>query len=52
LYLNKYLGKLLPITYTLPPLTEDDHEVPVFQDTDIKGKRKASVELDELTLDF
>jgi len=46
------LGKLLPIAYTLPPLTEDDREVPVFQGTDIKGKRKASVELDEITLDF
>ena len=50
--LNKYLGELLPITYTLPPMHEDDREVPVSQATDIKGKRRASVELDESTLDF
>jgi hypothetical protein len=31
---------------------EDDGEVPISQDTDSKGKRKASVELDESMLDF
>jgi hypothetical protein len=31
---------------------EDEREVPVSQDTDRKGKRRASVELDESILDF
>lgn len=51
-FLNKCLGDLLPITYTPPPMNEDDREVPVSQVIDIKGKRRASVELDESTLDF
>jgi len=49
---DRQTGDLLPINYTLPPLNEDDHEVPFCQVMDIKGKRRASVELDESTLDF
>jgi len=33
-------------------MNEDELETPVFQDADIKGKRRASVELDESMLDF
>ena len=45
------IGNISPVVYTLPPMYDDEEATAITQE-DRKGKRKASVELDEDALDF